>query len=116
MRCLSRPRCRTGDQLPRGDFVEVLRAEGGANLILDMVGGDYLPRNVKCLADEGRLVQIAFLQGPKVELNFRAGDDAPADDHRQHPAPAKRPGQGADCRGAARPMSGRYWSRARWPR
>ncbi len=52
------------------DFVEVLRAEGGAHLILDMVGGDYLPRNVKTLADDGRLVQIAFLQGPKVALNF----------------------------------------------
>ena len=52
------------------DFVEVLRAEGGANLILDMVGGSYLPRNVKALADDGRLVQIAFLSGPKVELNF----------------------------------------------
>ncbi len=52
------------------DFVDVLRAEGGANLILDMVGGDYLPRNVRALADDGRLVQIAFLQGPKVELNF----------------------------------------------
>lgn len=52
------------------DFVEVLKAEGGADLILDMVGGDYLPRNVKALADDGRLVQIAFLQGPKVELNF----------------------------------------------
>ncbi|GAW36272.1 phthiocerol synthesis polyketide synthase type I PpsC [Roseovarius sp. A-2] len=52
------------------DFVEVLRAQGGADLILDMVGGDYLPRNVKALADDGRLVQIAFLQGPKVELNF----------------------------------------------
>ncbi|KUF09229.1 NAD(P)H-quinone oxidoreductase [Pseudoponticoccus marisrubri] len=52
------------------DFVEVLRAEGGANLILDMVGGDYIPRNVKALADDGRLVQIAFLQGPKAELNF----------------------------------------------
>jgi NADPH2:quinone reductase len=35
-----------------------------------MVGGDYLPRNVRALADDGRLVQIAFLQGPKVELNF----------------------------------------------
>jgi NADPH2:quinone reductase len=35
-----------------------------------MVGGPYLPRNVKALADDGRLVQIAFLQGPKVELNF----------------------------------------------
>ncbi|WP_428927660.1 NAD(P)H-quinone oxidoreductase [Marinibacterium sp. SX1] len=52
------------------DFVEILRAEGGADLILDMVGGDYLPRNVKALADDGRLVQIAFLQGPKVALNF----------------------------------------------
>jgi len=52
------------------DFVEVLKTQGGADLILDMVGGDYLPRNVKCLADDGRLVQIAFLQGPKVELNF----------------------------------------------
>lgn len=52
------------------DFVDIMRAEGGADLILDMVGGDYLPRNVKCLADDGRLVQIAFLQGPKVELNF----------------------------------------------
>ena len=52
------------------DFVEVMRGAGGANLILDMVGGDYIPRNIKALADEGRLVQIAFLQGPKVELNF----------------------------------------------
>ncbi|WP_299673627.1 NAD(P)H-quinone oxidoreductase [uncultured Roseobacter sp.] len=52
------------------DFVEVLRGEGGADLILDMVGGDYIPRNLKALADDGRLVQIAFLQGPKVEVNF----------------------------------------------
>ncbi|GAB5435299.1 MAG: NAD(P)H-quinone oxidoreductase [Falsiruegeria mediterranea] len=52
------------------DFVKVMKAEGGANLILDMVGGDYIPRNVKCLAEDGRLVQIAFLQGPVVELNF----------------------------------------------
>jgi len=52
------------------DFVEVLKAEGGANLILDMVGGDYIPRNIRALADDGRLVQIAFLSGPKVELNF----------------------------------------------
>ncbi|QBF33511.1 NAD(P)H-quinone oxidoreductase [Thalassococcus sp. S3] len=52
------------------DFVDAMRAEGGANLILDMVGGDYIPRNIKALADDGRLVQIAFLQGPKVEVNF----------------------------------------------
>ncbi len=52
------------------DFVAALRDQGGANLILDMVGGEYIPRNIKALADDGRLVQIAFLQGPKVELNF----------------------------------------------
>jgi len=54
----------------REDFVEILRAEGGADVILDMVGGSYIARNVKALADEGRLVQIAFLEGPKAELNF----------------------------------------------
>ncbi|MDG1168881.1 MAG: NAD(P)H-quinone oxidoreductase [Sulfitobacter sp.] len=52
------------------DFVDVMLAEGGADLILDMVGGDYIPRNIMALAEDGRLVQIAFLQGPKVELNF----------------------------------------------
>ncbi|MDF3416293.1 NAD(P)H-quinone oxidoreductase [Sulfitobacter sp. M57] len=52
------------------DFVDVLRAEGGADLILDMVGGDYIARNIKTLAEDGRLVQIAFLQGPVAELNF----------------------------------------------
>jgi len=52
------------------DFVDVLRAQGGANLILDMVGGDYIARNIKALADEGRMVHIAFLSGPVAELNF----------------------------------------------
>ena len=52
------------------DFVEVLRSVGGANVILDMVGGPYIPRNLKALSDDGRLVQIAFLQGPKAEVNF----------------------------------------------
>lgn len=52
------------------DWAAEVQKEGGAHLILDMVGGSYLPRNVRSLADDGRLVQIAFLQGPKVELNF----------------------------------------------
>lgn len=52
------------------DFVSVLREEGGADVILDMVGGEYIPRNFNSLADDGRLVQIAFLGGPKVEVNF----------------------------------------------
>ena len=52
------------------DFVAVMKSEGGADLILDMVGGDYIPRNIKTLANDGRLVQIAFLQGAVTELNF----------------------------------------------
>jgi len=52
------------------DFVDVMRGLGGADLILDMVGGSYMQRNIKALADDGRLVQIAFLQGPKAHLNM----------------------------------------------
>ncbi|MEP2891537.1 NAD(P)H-quinone oxidoreductase [Tateyamaria sp.] len=52
------------------DFVEVMKEQGGADVILDMVGGPYIQRNLNALADDGRLVQIAFLQGPKVELNM----------------------------------------------
>ncbi|MEO1638457.1 MAG: NAD(P)H-quinone oxidoreductase [Pseudomonadota bacterium] len=52
------------------DFVEKMQALGGADVILDMVGGPYIQRNLKSLADDGTLVQIAFLQGPKVELNL----------------------------------------------
>ncbi|MFP7673405.1 NAD(P)H-quinone oxidoreductase [Marivita sp. S0852] len=52
------------------DFVDAMRGEGGANVILDMVGGPYIQRNIKALADEGRLVQIAFLQGMTAETNF----------------------------------------------
>ena len=52
------------------DFVEIMKAEGGADLILDMVGGAYIPRNLRALADDGRMVHIAFLGGPKAEVNF----------------------------------------------
>ena len=52
------------------DFVEVVKAEGGMDVILDMVGGPYIPRNIRALADDGRMVHIAFLGGPKAELNF----------------------------------------------
>ncbi len=57
------------------DFVEAigqLTADQGVNLILDMIGGDYLPRNLKCLASEGRLVQIAIQNGAKSEINLWA--------------------------------------------
>ncbi|MAY31771.1 MAG: NAD(P)H-quinone oxidoreductase [Rhodovulum sp.] len=52
------------------DFVEVMREQGGADVILDMVGGDYIAKNVKTLAPDGRMVHIAFLSGPKAEINF----------------------------------------------
>ncbi len=55
------------------DFgAEIKAATGGkgVDVILDMVGGDYVPRELKCLADDGRLVFIAFLRGPKTELDI----------------------------------------------
>lgn len=54
----------------QSDFVAQMRDVGGADLILDMVGGSYLQRNIKALANDGRLVQIAFLEGAKAEVNF----------------------------------------------
>jgi len=56
------------------DFeAEVARITGkrGVNVILDMVGGDYAQKNLKCLALEGRLVQIAFLKGSRIECDWR---------------------------------------------
>ena len=56
------------------DFVEVVkRVTGGrgADVILDMVGGSYIPRNHEAAAQDGRIVQIAFLEGSRVELDFR---------------------------------------------
>jgi len=56
------------------DFVaEVARItdKRGADVILDMVGGDYIEKNLKCLALEGRLVIIAFLHGSRVEIDWR---------------------------------------------
>ena len=52
------------------DFLDVIKSIGGVHLILDMVGGAYIAKNINALVDDGRLVQIAFLQGAKVELNF----------------------------------------------
>ena len=54
----------------RSDFVAEMKRIGRADLILDMVGGSYMQRNIKALNDDGRLVQIAFLQGPKADLNL----------------------------------------------
>jgi NADPH2:quinone reductase len=55
------------------DFVAEVKAEtegAGANVILDMVGGDYIERNYDAAAIDGRIVQIAFLASPKATVNF----------------------------------------------
>jgi NADPH2:quinone reductase len=51
------------------DFEKELQKET-VNVILDMVGGDYVPKELRCLADDGRLVFIAFLRGMKTELDI----------------------------------------------
>jgi NADPH2:quinone reductase len=56
------------------DFAEEVKRitnKRGVDVILDMVGGDYIERNLKCLALEGRLAQIAFLKGSRVECDWR---------------------------------------------
>jgi NADPH:quinone reductase len=52
------------------DFAEVVKAAGGADVVLDMVGGPYIQKNLDLLRDDGRCVQIAYLQGPVAELNL----------------------------------------------
>ena len=57
----------------REDFVEVVKVETegrGVNVILDIVGGDYVERNIRSLAEDGRLVNIAFQKGSKVTIDL----------------------------------------------
>jgi len=79
----SEEKCRTCEALGavRGinykteDFVEVIRAMTagrGVNVVLDMVAGDYLNRELNCLADDGRIVVIALLGGSRAQLDVSA--------------------------------------------
>jgi len=52
------------------DFVEVVRKEGGANVILDIVGGPNIERNIKAASPDARIIQLAFALGSKVEINL----------------------------------------------
>ena len=54
------------------DFVERMRAEGGADVVLDVVGGDYLARNVRALALNGRIANIASMSGAEATFNLNA--------------------------------------------
>jgi len=79
--CGSDAKCRRAEALGAAaainykseDFVaevERLTAGAGVEIVLDMVGGDYLPRNLACLAEEGRHVSIAVQRGATAELNI----------------------------------------------
>lgn len=79
--CGSEEKCRACEELGavrainyrQEDFVSVIRestAGRGVDLVLDMVAGDYLSRNMSCLADDGRLVLIALQGGSKAELDM----------------------------------------------
>ena len=79
--CGSTEKCRRADALgadrainyAEEDFVEAVRRDTdgrGVDAVLDMVGGDYLPRNLECLAEEGRHVSIAVQRGASAELNI----------------------------------------------
>lgn len=52
------------------DFVEVVKEAGGANLILDIIGGDYIARNIKAASKDARIVQLAFNHGSRVEIDL----------------------------------------------
>lgn len=52
------------------DFVEIVREEGGANVIVDIVGGPNIERNFKAAAHDARIIQLAFAAGSKVEINL----------------------------------------------
>ncbi len=72
-----RPLPELGAELPVNyrddDFVEKIKdaTDGrGVNVILDMVGGDYVERNLACLAESGRVSIIAFLRGSRVEVDL----------------------------------------------
>ena len=52
------------------DFVEIVREYGGADVVLDIIGDDYVARNIKAAAADGRIIQLAFRKGAKVELDL----------------------------------------------
>jgi NADPH2:quinone reductase len=52
------------------DFVAVCREAGGADIVLDIIGGDYVARNIKACRHDGRIVQLAFNKGSRVEIDL----------------------------------------------
>ena len=99
------------------DFVKAvleLTDGKGVDLILDMVGGSYIGRNLEALATDGRLVQIGFMSGESTALGrFQAHPDSTPDDHRLDAQAENGRGERADCvRAADRDLAtARSWRR-----
>ena len=82
--------------------VKEFAGKKGVNLILDMVGGDYVQKNLSCLAWDGRIVNIAFLKGSKVEVNLALFMIKTTNDDRLDAAAAVGRRQGGHGAGTAR--------------
>ncbi len=52
------------------DFVSILREAGGADIILDIIGGDYIARNIRAASHDARIIQLAFNAGSRVEIDL----------------------------------------------
>ena len=52
------------------DFAEIVREAGGADIVIDFMGGDYVERNIKACRQDARIIQLAFDRGAKVEINI----------------------------------------------
>ena len=52
------------------DFVSIVRESGGADIILDIIGGDYVARNIKAARADARIIQLAFNKGSKIEIDL----------------------------------------------
>ncbi|HVG52203.1 MAG TPA: NAD(P)H-quinone oxidoreductase [Xanthobacteraceae bacterium] len=90
------------------DFVAVVKAatdNAGVNVVLDMVGGEYIDRNYQCAAVEGRIVQIAFLNAPKATVDFRQM----LQKRLTHTGSGLRPRSVADKGKMARAMEEKVW-------
>ncbi|MGZ5828727.1 MAG: NAD(P)H-quinone oxidoreductase [Xanthobacteraceae bacterium] len=90
------------------DFVAIVKSatgDVGVNLILDMVGGEYIDRNYQAAAIEGRVVQIAFQRSPKATVDFRLM----LTKRLTHTASGLRPRSVADKGKMARAMEEKVW-------
>ena len=52
------------------DFVSIVRESGGADIILDIIGGDYVARNIKAARADARIIQLAFNKGSKIDIDL----------------------------------------------